>query len=310
LARAQIGEIQRTRILLAMAEACAERGAANVTVAHVVKRSGVSRRTFYELFDGCQDCFLVAVEDALEKLAERVLPAYERESRWRERMDATLTALLSYLEAEPAIGRLLAVETLGGGHAVLERRNRVFAQAVLAVGEGRRESKAGEDLPPLTAEGVVGGVMAVLQGRLLNHQPGSLLELKSQLMAMIVLPYLGRAAAQRELQRPVPQLQERLGSAPANPLYDLDMRLTYRTVRVLMALAARPDSSNREIALAADIADQGQTSKLLTRLHRLGLIENAGAGLARGGPNAWRLSSKGAGIERTISQQTGKPTLA
>jgi AcrR family transcriptional regulator len=305
LARAQVGEIQRTRILAAMTEACAERGAANVTVAHVVERSGVSRRTFYELFDDCQDCFLVAVDDGLGRLAERVLPVYERESRWRERIDATLTALLSYLEAEPAMGRLLAVETLGGGHLALERRNRVLARAVLAVGAGRRESKAGRGLPPLTAEGVVGGVVSVLHGRMLNHEPGSLLELKGHLMAMIVLPYLGRAAAQRELERPVPPLQERSDSAPANPLHDLDMRLTYRTVRVLTAVAARPNSSNREIALAAGIADQGQTSKLLMRLDRLGLIEN-GAGHARGGPNAWTLSAKGAEIERMLGEQPDK----
>ena len=41
-------EIQRGRILAAMVEVSAERGAGNVTVAHIVERAGVSRRTFYE----------------------------------------------------------------------------------------------------------------------------------------------------------------------------------------------------------------------------------------------------------------------
>jgi AcrR family transcriptional regulator len=49
--REKVSEIQRARILGAMTEVAAERGAANVTVAHVVARSGVSRRTFYELFE-------------------------------------------------------------------------------------------------------------------------------------------------------------------------------------------------------------------------------------------------------------------
>jgi DNA-binding MarR family transcriptional regulator len=91
---------------------------------------------------------------------------------------------------------------------------------------------------------------------------------------------------------------------PADPLRDVGMRLTYRTVRVLMAVAAHPGSSNREIGIAADMHDQGQTSKLLTRLSKLGLIENTGAGLARGAPNAWTLTPKGHQIQQAIREGT------
>ena len=71
------------------------------------------------------------------------------------------------------------------------------------------------------------------------------------------------------------------------------MRLTYRTVRVLLAIAETPGASNRELADAAGVADQGQISKLLSRLKSLGLIENIGAGPVRGEPNAWQLTPKG-----------------
>ena len=73
-------------------------------------------------------------------------------------------------------------------------------------------------------------------------------------MGMIVLPYLGVAAAQRELKRPAPAHRDRgrLGR-PADPLRDLGMRLTYRTVRVLMSVAAHPGSSNREIGIASGV---------------------------------------------------------
>ena len=59
-----------------------------------------------------------------------------------------------------------------------------------------------------------------------------------------------------------------------------------------------PDASNREVAAAAGIGDQGQMSKLLARLARLGLIENLGVGQAKGGSNAWRLTADGARLER------------
>jgi DNA-binding MarR family transcriptional regulator len=83
-------------------------------------------------------------------------------------------------------------------------------------------------------------------------------------------------------------------------LKELDMRLTYRTVRVLIAIGSHAGASNRQVGEAAGIADQGQISKLLARLDGLGLIENRGAGHSRGEANAWRLSEKGQEVERTI----------
>ena len=53
------------RMLAAMAEVCAERGVSNVTVAHVVSRSGVSRRTFYEMFEDREACFLATLDEAM-----------------------------------------------------------------------------------------------------------------------------------------------------------------------------------------------------------------------------------------------------
>ncbi len=82
------------------------------------------------------------------------------------------------------------------------------------------------------------------------------------------------------------------------------MRITYRTVRVLMGIAASPDASNRKIASGAGISDQGQVSKLLARLEHLGLIENTGAGPIKGAPNAWRLTQRGEQVEQAIRVQT------
>ena len=66
------------------------------------------------------------------------------------------------------------------------------------------------------------------------------------------------------------------------------MRLTYRTVRVLTFIGEHPGASNREIAEGSGIADQGQISKLLTRLARL----RAGA-QHRGRPGSWAPPTSG-----------------
>jgi AcrR family transcriptional regulator len=304
--REQLAEIQRARILAAMVEVVSERGAASVTVAHVVARSGVSRRTFYEQFADRDECLLAALDDAIERIAAVVVPASAQPSRWRERMRAGLTALLQLFEQEPATGRFVIVEAVGAGADALVLRGHVLALVSAAVDEGRREVRSGNGPPPLSAEGVVGGVLSVLHSRLCARDSTPLVQLTGPLMGMIVLPYLGMAAAQRELARPVPAATPHQPSASiaANPLYGLDMRLTYRTVRVLTAVAELAERgsypSNREIGHFAGVSDQGQMSKLLTRLRKLGLIINSAAAHGRGAPNAWKLTPKGMKVERAL----------
>ena len=129
-----------------------------------------------------------------------------------------------------------------------------------------------------------------------------MIELANPLMAMIVQPYLGSAAARRELDRALPETSaEQEGREPAreDALVGLNMRLTYRTMRVIVAVAAHPGGSNRVIARAADIGDQGQISKLLLRLRKLGLVENRAVPV-KGEPNAWFLSASGEHVERLL----------
>ncbi len=334
-AREQVDEIQRTRVLGALCEVVAERGAGGATVAHIVARAGVSRRTFYELFADREECFLAAFDQAVERAAARVLPAWEGAGRWRERVRGALVALLGFFDEEPDLGALCVVHALGAGPRALERRAEVVRVLVAVVEEGRGEARRGE-VAPLTGEGVVGAVLAVLHTRLSERGAGMargsesvsdgaptragartrgaaparnglpLTSLASPLMGMVVLPYLGSAAAARELARPAPKVRAARPGVREDPLRGLDMRLTYRTVRVLLAIAARPGASNRQVGDAAGIADQGQTSKLLQRLLHLGLILNGGDGeVGRGGPNAWRLTLRGEQLQRTIHAQGG-----
>lgn len=83
------------------------------------------------------------------------------------------------------------------------------------------------------------------------------------------------------------------------------MRLTCRTMRVLAAIAAQPGCSNREVSEAAGITDQGQVSKLLRRLERLGLIANDLADYKLRPSNAWRLTDKGQRFKVAIEDRSG-----
>jgi AcrR family transcriptional regulator len=277
-----------------------ERGAGNVTVAQVVARAGVSRRTFYEVFTDCDECLLAAFEETLGRIEARVIPAYQTPSRWRERIRASLMTMLELFDENPALASLLVVETLAAGPRALERRQQALAPVVAAVELGAAECK-GLGPGPLAAEATVGAVLSVIHDRLLQRKREPLVELVNPLMSTIVLPYLGAAAAHRELRQPIVQRVSRAPKAPENPLKQLDIRLTYRTARALLAVAERPRSSNRAIAEASGISDQGQASKLLTRLERLGLVANAAGGEHRGEPNSWTLTKSGEEVRHAIS---------
>jgi AcrR family transcriptional regulator len=302
LSRDKVDGIQRARILSAMAEVVTEQGLSAATVATVVSRAGVSRRTFYELFTDREECFFAAFDYALALAAAVVLPEYERPGVWRERIRAGLAALLGFLDEEPNLGALCFVHSLGAGPAALERRARIVDGLIAAVDEGSQTQGARKSgaVAPLTAEGVIGAVLAVIHARLVQPTNQAMVELLGPLMNMIVLPYQGAAAANKELARPAPKGHTRPRRPAGDPLKDLDMRLTYRTVRVMIAIATSPGASNRQVGVAAGIADQGQISKLLQRLTTLGLIENTSAGHSRGEANAWRLTSKGLEVEHTI----------
>jgi DNA-binding MarR family transcriptional regulator len=153
----------------------------------------------------------------------------------------------------------------------------------------------------LTAEGTVGGALAVVHARLLERPSAPLTELLNPLMSFIVMPYLGPGAAGAELSRPLPvRSAPRRRDTHADPLDEVPIRLTYRTMRVLVAVGAHPGLKNSDVSGRSGISDEGQASKLLARLARVGLIENTAAGTTRNATKAWRLTRAGERLERSI----------
>jgi len=303
--QAQIAEMQRARLLAAAARVVDDHGYANATVAHITGRARVSRRTFYELFENCEACLVAVLEDTVACVQGELAGARLERLEWRERMRAGLAAILGFLDSEPALARFCVVQSLRGGPAMLARREQLLATLARAVDEGREAGteRAAAAAPPLTGEGVIGAAVGILYSRLLRGEREPLAALQSQLMALIVLPYLGAAAARREQERPAPAARRLPAqqAAAEDPLAGVPMRLTYRTARVLECVAEQPGANNRAVAERAGIHDQGQVSKLLGRLQRLGLLVNEGLGHVRGEPNAWRLTDTGLRVMGSIA---------
>jgi AcrR family transcriptional regulator len=301
--------MQRARLLGAAVPAVDELGWTGVTVADIASRARVSRRTFYDLFANREECLLALLDDTVGRVEHDLAAGSLHEKAWAERVRTGLWRILCFLDRDPALARVCVVQSARGSRRVLEAREEVLARLAGMIEDGRSQKARGAQVPSVIAEGLVGAVVAIVYKRLLKGERAPLTDLHGDLMGMIVLPYQGAATAGRERKRSAPE--PLAGTARSvsttrgekredDPLREIPMRLTYRTARVLGVVAQNTGVSNRLVAEHAGISDQGQVSKLLARLQRLGLLVNAGEGHARGERNAWQLTPLGERVTRQL----------
>jgi AcrR family transcriptional regulator len=198
-----VTESQRSRIHQAMIEVVAERGYPETRVVDVIREAGVSRKTFYELFDSKEDCFLAAYDVLLENLLQEATDAFESKggSPWADRVAVALDALLEHLSKHPAEARFAIVEVLAAGPNALTRRDAALRQFTGFLESGRSETSL--ELPGITSVAVAGGVNELLYSEILHGAVSRLPSRLPDLMFWVTLPFLGAegATVQREQAR-------------------------------------------------------------------------------------------------------------
>jgi AcrR family transcriptional regulator len=172
LAREVVLASQRGRMLEAIAEAVAERGYTATTVADVIGRAGVSRKTFYEHFRDKEDCFLAAYDAGVELLVDALRGAGDEEPDLLAGARARTRAYLETLASEPAFARTFLIEVAAAGPAALARREAVhdrFAALLREQLEAARERLPELPVPPdevyLAAVGATDAVVSRLVAR-------------------------------------------------------------------------------------------------------------------------------------------------
>jgi AcrR family transcriptional regulator len=193
-----VSPIQRERLLAGMLAAVAQLGYREVSVEDALERAGVSRPTFYEHFDNKEDCFLQAFDAATERLWTRLeAAASEGGVHWRDRLRMGLEELLRWTATEPETARALIVEARAAGPAALLRRDDVLDRYAGCIDFWVREESATPSA--LAAVGIVGGIEALLYGRLNKGETDDLESLLPSLMYFAVLPFDGHEVASEEL---------------------------------------------------------------------------------------------------------------
>ena len=153
------------------AEAVAAKGYAATSVADIIERAGVSRTTFYQLFDDKLDCFLAAcrmASDVVVSVLADELARIEAEGVTTpvDKLDRLLGAYLQTLAEFPVLARVFLVEVYAAGTPAIQQRRDSLEQFVDLIAAARRGQPgllgdAGQD-ERFAAEVLVGAVSSMV----------------------------------------------------------------------------------------------------------------------------------------------------
>jgi len=182
---------QRQRVLEAIADCCAEKTFAATTIADIVARAGVSRRTFYKLFPNKQTCFEAAVHAFAEEIAETVAAASCRDDTWPDAVRKTIAAVLELLASKPAFTNLALIEAVGVKPGLLNNYWQLVVENLQTPPPPRKDGGPGPD----AARFAVGTAQVLIAQQIASGQTEQLPNLLPDLVYIAALPFVGQGEA-------------------------------------------------------------------------------------------------------------------
>jgi AcrR family transcriptional regulator len=171
--------------------AVAEEGYAQTTVARVVSRARVSRKAFYDHFDGLEDCFLSAMAAAQDVIVRELMAApVERGASSRDRLRAGIGAYLALCAQEPEYARCILVELPAVSRRALKGRNRGY-RAVAEVMRAWRTASAERhpdwpEVPDVVYPAAVGAIAEMILLYVSRGEAARLPELRDDLTDIVL----------------------------------------------------------------------------------------------------------------------------
>jgi AcrR family transcriptional regulator len=194
LPRAVVAENQRERLLDGVVAAVAEHGYNATTISRITAAAKISRRTFYEYFEGKEDCFLAAYEMIEAHVLDSMLAAPGVGEAWPDRVRVRLAALLDVLSRDAAVSRCFLVEPLAAGGEVAAR----YREAMQLLASALRPEPPPADLDmEVRDQALVGGIATLIVRRLNSGGADGLPTLLPDLTELALAPYVGREEAKR-----------------------------------------------------------------------------------------------------------------
>lgn len=199
----------REPIMEAMLDLSFAHGYAAVTIAQICERAGVEREDFDACFASMEACALALLEELAEDNFRAVRAAYDAEESWPDSLRASAYAVAEWINANPKKTRFGIVEMLSAGELTHAFRDRFFERYTAMIDGGREVATNPEAIPTSTSEAVIGSITEMLTKRLQRGDVDAPQDYIPELMYLAVRPYLGEAAARRELSIPPPRRRDR-----------------------------------------------------------------------------------------------------
>jgi AcrR family transcriptional regulator len=200
--REQIAHNQRERLIAALVELSGERPYGEVSIAEIIKKARVSRRTFYEHFKTKEECFLAAFDIVVDHLRDLIAEAVAPIEDWPHRVSAGIAAVLRFFAAEPDLARIAMVDSMTAGSNVAAR----YREAILGFSKlfeaGREERDHHQPLPPSTEDAVMGSISTVVSHAIMAGEAAELERLLPDLTEFALTPYL----APKEVRKLIAEL--------------------------------------------------------------------------------------------------------
>jgi AcrR family transcriptional regulator len=189
---------QRRRILEAAADLVAEHGYQGTTMETIVRRAKVGYATFYKNFADKEQCYLALLDAAYGVTLHRVQRAYDREKEWPDKVAAGLGALFETIGEHPEVGRACLVEVLTAGPEAVARHEAMLKTFIPLLKPGRELNPRRAKLPATLEDTLIGGVLWVLNQRLMADEAEALRRLLPETIEFVLRPYVGEDKAARE----------------------------------------------------------------------------------------------------------------
>jgi AcrR family transcriptional regulator len=203
-------EEPQQRILEGFAAAIAENGYAETTIADIVARARVSKRTFYEHFADKEACLLAVYSAATSAMQAAMASAYEATATlpMAAQVDAVIDAYVTALESTPSLTRACLVEMAAAGPRALRLRREVheaFATQLRGfVDRARKTHPEVQAISAPLATAIVGGIDELLLAQVERGPQHRLADLR-ETAAELLRAVLTRSAKKRA--EPAPRLR-------------------------------------------------------------------------------------------------------
>ncbi len=291
-----------------MVAGVAERGYEATAVADLVEISGVSSRTFYDLFPDKRSCFLATLSAIIELGLGYAKERLQKPGSWMERTRRGFDSFAEMIVAHPAAARMCLVDAYAAGPEALARVTEVMGGFETLSAQRMAESTELAAMPKAMISAQIGALQEIARTRLRRDGEAELPELMDALWHLMFL------------YRPPPEPLSMTGRSPRPRPESLDTRDNAdRAMRAFTAVVAAEGYANATVEQAVNHASMSATTFYAYFRNKedvlMAVIDSAGAQMVAAAMPAARRASDWpravrAGLEALFNFLASRPALA